>query len=315
MESEQTALFATCYRSCWRCGTPVSDSEARQNAVFPNTFKGVVPGMPELPKMSVFWKAQTSGENLVARSIPLQLSISMGFISNDPVIGNLGDFIKQAPQPSVEVAGEQIRALFKHRGITLAIEAAPARNWMPVEIEYTLTPEDGENLAVKEPRLLWLAYRVDESIESEGHWFPARCTIRTRTSGGRRKLPPNLRMVNGAMILTDATDIGVDYVDQPERSAVLVASFSNPVFTDKGWTWTLETPIPEGQAVQVSSVPLLPFEWRGGRVVGVTDEAMKALAAARFHPAAIPWIRWLVLGAGALGLAISAWWIFGKARS
>ena len=157
----------------------------------------------------------------------------------------------------------------KTKDYELNIRLDRSKGWMPDRIEYS-RKKPGENPC----RPNYFLYTVDHASNHNGVWFPDafRCTV--SNPGGKVKLAPHLRMVDGAIVIVRKASSagrplpGVGFREY-EKSTVIAEVAVSDIrigrLTDSDFE--LKTTVPDGMTVHPQDDWQSTFKWRNGTVV------------------------------------------------
>ena len=161
--------------------------------------------------------------------------------------------------------------------VTIRLDSS--KGWMADEIEFkrTLPTKEGG-------RVDYSLYTVKHSRNHGGVWLPDLYDCKVSQSAGQQKLPGNVRMVDGKIvIMAGRAKLGTDVIEKPRATLIAEVSLSDmDLLPLHDSDFRLQTEIPNGTRVSMQDAPHLQFEWEGGRIVPVTAETLDALRRSRF---------------------------------
>lgn len=210
------------------------------------------------------------------------LSYPFGYIKEGREYKYIPDMIRKAPKKIVSEEGNASSLVVlacETEDYALNIGLDPSKGWMAERIELKRIASANDEL-----RPDYCLYTVEHSSDHGGVWLPDSYHCEVSRPAGRQKLPDNVRMVDGKLIMVrgDAKE-GEDSIERGKATLIAEVTLSDIDLSPlRDSEFQLETNIPNGTKVSMQDAQHLEFVWRDGKAVPVTDEALKALRGSMF---------------------------------
>jgi hypothetical protein len=212
----------------------------------------------------------------------LYLSYPFGYLQDGREYRHVPDLIRRASRKVVSQRGESCSLVVltcETEEYALSIQLDPSKGWMAdrLEFERTVSPKG-------DIRPDYCLYAVDRSSDHGGVWLPDLYHCKVSEPAGRQKLPENIRIVDGKIIIVPkGSRVGTDAIERPKATLIAEVTLSDVDLSPlHDSDFQLQTNIPNGTRVSMQDALHLEFVWRDGKIVPVTAETLEALRNSRF---------------------------------